>query len=70
MAIEKLKARIEVLKAEHDKAISNLAASREQVAKAEAHMNMVIGHFNEANHLLQEFMKDVPPIEVTEVPAV
>ena len=69
MSVEKLQARVELLKAEVTKAQSNVALLKEQLEKSEAHVHMVIGHMNEAIYQLQESIKDAGGVELPIVPS-
>lgn len=64
MSIEKLQARVELLKGEVTKAQSNVSLLKEQLEKSESHVHMVIGHMNEANFQLQEEIKEAGGIEL------
>jgi len=62
-AIEKLQARVELLKAEHGKGAQQVNLLKEQLAKSESHLLMVTGHMNEANFHLQEAVNDEAAIQ-------
>lgn len=68
IAIEKLQARVELLKAEHGKGVTNINLLKEQLAKSEAHLHMVTGHMNEANFQLQEAVSEEAALQAGSVP--
>lgn len=63
MNLEKLNARVELLKQEHVKANGHVAGLKEQLGKAEVNLNMIIGHLNEASFHLSEAQKESAPAE-------
>jgi uncharacterized protein YggU (UPF0235/DUF167 family) len=58
MSIQKFQERVELLKAEHGKANTQVSMLKEQLAKSEAHIHMVTGHLNEANFHLQQAVEE------------